>query len=203
MRRSLIVMLALGMVMWSTPAWAGSVGLLYGWYQPREHTPVGPILGFKSWNTFLRWVGCDAAVVVWETPNVNAGYSPSRNKIMVMQGLIDVLTPEQLGFVLAHEAGHCMQNKHKSAWLEPGAPGHSEGMATQFGWERDAEAHAVKIFRILGHDGCTVEFGLRALFARMDGIALEYDRGTHGTVYTMAEWACSHDGLGLDIIQAP
>ena len=201
-KRLLSVLGALIVLSVASPAWAGSVGL-YGWYQPKEHSPVGPVMGFKSWEKFLRWMGCDAEIVVWETPQVNAGYSTSKNKIMVIQGLIDILTPEQLGFVIAHEAGHCRQRTGHSPWLDPDKPGYSEGNATTFGWERDAEAHAVKILRVLGYDGCGVEFGLRALFAKRDGISLEYDRGSHGSVYTMANWACTHDGIGRDDVQTP
>ena len=62
MRRSLIVALALGILVIAAPAWAGSG---YFIWRPPETPAVGKILGFKSWERFLRWQGCDASIVIW------------------------------------------------------------------------------------------------------------------------------------------
>ena len=142
--------------------------------------------------------------MIWEHPNINAGYSQSQNKIMVMRGLINAVTPEMLAFVVAHEAGHCLQYKGQSPWLNPNNEGYSVGNATPYGWERDAEAHAVKILRVLGYDGARIGWDLRVFFAQKDGRALDQDTGTHGSVITMSDWARLHDGMGrVTDIQAP
>ena len=198
-KRLLSALGALIVMSGATPALAGS-GYIVFW-RPRETVPTGEMLGFKSWEQFLRWQGCDASIVVWEAPNVNAGYSSGQNKIMVMRGLINAVTPEMLAFVVAHEAGHCLQYKGKSPWLNPNNEGYSVGNATPYGYERDAEAHAVKIMRVLGYDGARIGWDLRVFFAQKDGRALDQDRGTHGSAVTMSEWGRDHDGLGREGIQ--
>ena len=195
--RRLIVTLALSLsLLGVTPAWA-TVPLWY--FQPPTHPPVGRILGFTSWQHFIRWQGCDADVVVVESDRINAGYSPGRNQIWIFQGLLEKVSEHQLAFILAHESGHCLQVKGQMPWLRP--PMSASGV---YEWERDAEAHGVMILRTIGYDGAQIGFDLRMLFSKIFMRDPAAFTPTHGSAYSISEWASTHDGIGrLDEIQMP
>ena len=203
-KRLLSALGALIVLSGATPAWAGS-GFLMIWIQPKLVPATPPILGFPSWERFVQWQGCPAEVLIAETGQVNAVYQSGPNRILIFRGLMDFFQNDELSIaaVLAHEAGHCLQVRGKSPWLDPNKPGYSVGNATPFGWERDAEAHSVYILRILGYDGAAINRANRVKFAQRDGRALDRDTGTHGSVETMSDWARLHDGIGRSEIQAP
>ena len=190
MRRLLTVVVALGIVFSITPAWAGS-GFLFQ-IIPSMHPPTGAVLGF-TWEPFVQWQGCHAGISVLETPQFNATYSVGLNRIFVYQGLLDYLapSPQALAFVIAHEVGHCLQMQGQSPWLSP-----DRDYADIYVWERDAEAHAVKILRVLGYDGRGIGLKLRLDRAKTLGRDPRVFSPTHGSVYSITEWARDHDGLG-------
>ena len=189
MRRLLIVALALVGLLYATPAQAQFIYFM----RPVVDEPLpGSYFGFKTAQDFVRWMGCKAKVVLWNIPEVNAMFRQGwpDGTIIILQGLREVLTHEEIGVVLAHEAGHCLQ------YQRPAQYGYIQSIKSR---EFDAEAHAHKILRVLGRDPALI-LGMRLKFARLAQRDPRWESNTHGSAYSIAEWARDHDGLGREAL---
>ena len=193
-----LALITLTLALWVSPAPAEAIPHeqytvpmgMYNRPQPDQPLP-GSYLGFKTGQDFVAWMGCNATVVYWNVPDVNAVYRQYSNQIIIFRGLTELLTTEEMAVVLAHETGHCLQ-KHRSY-----RPLYSNREA-----EYDAEAHAHKILRMLGHDADALILSMRLKFAILARLDPNWLSPTHGSAYSIAQWARDHDGLGKETLLA-
>lgn len=194
MKRLLIAAFALLAVLGSATVAEAQYGGIFG-YSPSETPMTGRMLGFKSPQAFVHWMGCkNAEVVVWDIPYVNAFFRAAQpHKIVIFQGLLDFFKndPLKIAAILAHEAGHCMDLLAGTA---------TPGMDRQD--EFDAEAHAHKILTVLGYNASKILLEMRLAFAREMRISPDYDTRYHGSAHSISEWARKHNGLSEGGIQA-
>jgi hypothetical protein len=187
-----IILAALAACLLVTPGDVQAQWSPWDYTDPPDQPLPGQFLGFKSAEALVKWTGCDAPVALWATDRVNAMYS-HKHKIVIFQGLRDILTDDEIAVVLLHEAGHCLHQ----------APDPDITSIRDAEYQAEAFAHMVLV-QLGRKDADQLMRGIRLKFAALMHIDPDIMSPTHGSANSITLWARLHDGVSYPHeIQAP